>query len=297
MQEIAPKIQGLGLVKDFGRGRGVFDVDIKVFEKEIVGFVGPNGAGKTTTMLMLTGFISPDEGEIVIDDYFVTMQNAHRLMPNLGLMLAEISLPPKFSVKQIFKYTSGLYGQNLSENWGNMAEFLELDLNAKFGQLSLGNKKKVGVINALMHQPDVVIMDEPTSGLDPLIQLRFLELLKKVRDRGGAVLLSSHVLSEVQSVCDRIIMIKHGEVIIDSPTADIMEEALKRFRFAHLENKVLKELKAVKEVAKVDVVDDEVVLYTSDRQNVLKVLHKHDVHEFYLEKPSLEEMFIDYYKN
>lgn len=284
------------LTKDFGRGRGVFDTNLTLSKGEIVGFIGPNGAGKTTTMLMLTGFTSPDSGRITIQGLDLTMTNAYKLMPNLGVMLADVNLPGQFNAIQIFRNTQGLYGKDLSAKWGEMAKLLNLDLKTKFKDLSLGNKKKIGVINALMHDPDLVIMDEPTSGLDPLMQQNFLTLLKQVKERGGGVLLSSHVLSEVQSVCDRILMIKSGEVVIDSSTEEIMEKTLKRFRFAHLENKVLKELKALSKTAKVDVLDNEVLLYTSDRKQVLDALHKNKVSDFYLEKPSLEEMFIELYQ-
>ncbi len=283
------------LTKDFGRGRGVFDVDLSVQPGEVVGFIGPNGAGKTTTMLMLTGFIKPDRGTVSILDHNVSMTNAYKLMPNMGVMLADVSLPERFNATQIFHNTAGLYGGDFTKNWVEMAKMLNLDMRTKFGDLSLGNKKKVGVINALMHDPDLVIMDEPTSGLDPLMQQNFLGLLKKVRARGGAVLLSSHVLSEVQSVCDRIMMIKDGRVLVDSPTTEIMEKALKRFRFSNLDNQILKELKALKHTAKVDVLDDQVLVYTSHRQEVLEVLHNHHYHDFYLEKPSLEDMFIELY--
>lgn len=284
------------LTKDFGEHKGAFDIDMEVRTGEIVGFIGPNGAGKTTTMLMLTGFTKPTSGDFeLLGDSKIDYKSIYTLMPRLGVLFSDVAFEPTFTAREIFTQSQHLLGRDYSQNWKEMASYLELDLDKKFKKLSMGNKKKVGIINSLLHDPELVIMDEPTSGLDPLIQQKYLELIKNVRKRGGAVFLSSHVLSEVQAACDYIIMIKNGNLIIKDSTENILANALKVFRISDFPDKYIKQLEKENNIEKWVRRGDEVMLFAKNRKEVLKFLVDHKIFDFYLEKPSLEDMFLEQY--
>ncbi|GAB4148613.1 MAG: ABC transporter ATP-binding protein [Patescibacteria group bacterium] len=282
------------LTKDYGNGKGAFDINISLEPGEMLGFIGPNGAGKSTTINMCCGFIKPDSGSINLFGQEVNWLNMHRFYPKIGLLVSEPVFDPSYSASQIFKETQTLLRMDLTKRWMELADLLELDLRKPFLKLSLGNRKKVGFINCLMHDPDLVILDEPTSGLDPLIQQKCLALLKGVTARGGAVLLSSHVLSEVQSYCNRILMLKDGKVIIENTTENILNQTQKLFRLkqpAKILPKIAPELinKKVEE-------GNELLIYTTEHESILKILVDNDFYDFFLERPSLEETFMQYYE-
>lgn len=284
------------LTKDFGNHKGAFDIDMEVRAGEIVGFIGPNGAGKTTTMSMLVGFTKPTSGNFeIFGDPNVNYQNIHKIMPRLGVLLSDVAFEPNFTAERIFIENQKLLDKDLTKNWRKMADYLDLDITKKFKKLSLGNKKKVGIVNALMHEPELVIMDEPTSGLDPLIQQRYLELIKQLKNKGGAVLLSSHVLSEVQAACDYILMIKNGELILNDSTENILAQAIKVFRVESLNSDDLEEMEQKNLIDKWEDRGVETMLYTRKRESVLKFLVKKNIYDFYLEKPNLEDMFLKQY--
>lgn len=200
-----PSSQGVlstqSLSKDYGQGRGVFGLNLSLFAGEVVGFIGPNGAGKSTTINMLTGLTIPDAGQVAILGQEVRGADIQQIKDRMGILYSEPVFPGTLTPKTIFERQARLRGLP-DDSWAGLAAKLEVDLKRPFGSLSLGNRKKVGVVTTLMHQPDIVIVDEPTSGLDPLVQKHFLELISEVKERGGAVLLSSHVLSEVEAICE-----------------------------------------------------------------------------------------------
>ena len=167
------------LTKDFGQGKGVFGLNFKIEPGQIVGFVGPNGAGKSTTINILSGFIKPDAGSVEIFGQTVDHLSVYKIMPRIGLLFAENTLEEDLTPTQIFERSQELLRRDWSKNWRSMAKTLELDLNKPVKKLSLGNKKKVAIIAALMHQPDLAVLDEPTSGLDPLMTSRFFGLLQR----------------------------------------------------------------------------------------------------------------------
>ena len=284
------------ITKDFGRRRGVFGLNFEIGYGEIVGFVGPNGAGKSTTINILAGFVKPDAGNMVIFDLPTDHLNVYKLMPRIGLLFAENTLQEDLTASQTFKRSQELLRQDLSKNWQDMAKLLELDLDKPVKKLSLGNKKKVAVINALMHKPDLLILDEPTSGLDPLITSRFFGLLEGVVKRGGSVFLSSHELAEVQQICSRIMMIKNGKIIISDTTQNILEKAYKVFIFKNIPDKLLKSVQTLSKSRRTIRAGDETKLYTKDARPILNLFAKNKFYDFYLERPSLEEMFQESYK-
>jgi ABC-2 type transport system ATP-binding protein len=284
------------LTKDFGHQRGIFDVDLEVKGGEIVGFVGPNGAGKSTTINILAGLVKPDRGNVELFSKLVTTTSIYPLMPQIGLLLSETTLDEGLTAAQTFRQSQQLLNFHSDTPWQEMSEMLELDVDKQIKKLSLGNKKKVGIVNALLHQPKLVIMDEPTSGLDPIIVAKFTGLLRSVAKRGGAVLLSSHDLNEIQHLCDRVVMIRGGKVILTGSTGDLLEKASKVFILKKPGAALVKKIQAEMTDAEIEHLDDDVTVYLKDAKPMLQLLAGQKFYDFYLERPNLEQMFKEYYE-
>lgn len=283
------------LSKDYGRGRGAFDVSFELLSGRVVGFIGPNGAGKSTTLNMISGFIKPDSGSMKLFDTTYDWHSVNKLYKRIGVLRAEVAFDPDLSARRIFAQNSFLLGMDLKNRWIELSELLDLDLNKPFKKLSLGNKKKVGVIDCLLHEPEVVIMDEPTSGLDPLIQYKVMSLLRQRAEKGGAVLLSSHTLSEVQSFCDDIIMIKDGKVILSGQTSTILRQSQRRFVVNGLSEVLLNRIKRERLINNFEIVGGQSVLYSADYTKLMQMLVHNEIFDFYVERPTLEETFTEMY--
>ena len=284
------------LTKDFGGNKGVFDLTLELNPGEIVGFLGPNGVGKSTTLGMLSGLIIPSKGSFEVFDQPVNHLKLHRFNPNIGILMSDVAFDPDLKVKQIFKQSQDLLGKKLDKTWQDLAKYLDLDLEKKFSSLSLGNKKKVGLVQAIMHKPKLLIMDEPTSGLDPLIQQKFQSLVSQMAKNGTGVILSSHALTEVESICTRIIMIKNGKIILQDATKNIKEQALKIFILPAVTPLIEANLKLLDGVVKIQTGPNETKLWTTKRAPVLLYLSQRAITEFYLERATLEEMFLQFYR-
>ena len=201
-----------GLTKSYGKHRGISDLSFSVNAGEIFGFIGPNGAGKSTTIRTLMGLIRPTGGSATIFGLDCQTQ-ASEIARNVGYLPSEDSYYENMKVHQLLQYTADLYGMDCWSRVNDLAARLDLDLYRRISDLSLGNRKKVGIVSALITSPKLVIMDEPTSGLDPLIQQVFYEILAEENRRGTTIFLSSHVLSEVQRLCDRAAILKDGRLV------------------------------------------------------------------------------------
>ena len=215
-----------GLKKFYGQTRGIASVTMHVNPGEIFGFVGPNGSGKTTLIRILLGLIKKDEGlaKVFNQDVFV---GQHDVNKDIGYMPSESFFFQELKVHQIIDYFRSM--RNVDDDYlKKIIHVLDIDVQKKFKNLSFGNKKKIGIVVALMHQPKLLILDEPTSGLDPLIQSRFLELIAEQKQNGTTILLSSHVLSEIEKVCDRVGLIKEGEILFIKTMEDIRKDEHKR---------------------------------------------------------------------
>lgn len=278
--------------KDFGSNKGIFDLSMSIHAGEIVGFVGPNGAGKSTTISLLAGNIAPTTGTVSLFGSTITPQSVHVHMPQIGFMLSEPTIETTLTARRIFLEAEQLLQQKT--DWHRLSRVLNLDTAIPASQLSLGNKKKIEIILALMHQPRLVIMDEPTSGIDPLVMATFSTLLREVVERGGAVLLSSHNLNEVQEVCDRVIMIKEGRLLLDEPIAQLLKKSTRKISVNNPSKEVARLLHETFQLAPQQ--QATLTFQTKDYEKAIALLVKHKTYDFLIQNPSLEEMFAEYYR-
>lgn len=224
-------IEVRSVTKRYGKEAAVNDVTFEVKKGEVVGFVGLNGAGKSTTINMLMGFIKPTAGAVQLFGEKITLQNAWKSHGNVGFATGDMSLFETMSGRQYHRFVARAYGRSLrGTTYKHLCDLFEPQLDKKIGDLSRGNRQKIALIAAFMHAPDLVILDEPSSGLDPLMQQRFISLVREQAERGVTIFMSSHYLNEVIDVCSRILLIKKGELVKDMPTSELEVQAGKRVR-------------------------------------------------------------------
>lgn len=216
------------LTRDYGMGKGIFDVSIQVEQGEVFGFLGPNGAGKTTTIRHLMGFIKPKAGICQIDG-LDCWKNRDKIQKRLGYISGEIHFFDDMTGKEFLKFISEYRNIKTPNRTQEMLERFELDPRSRIKKMSKGMKQKIGIVSAFMHDPDILILDEPTSGLDPLMQNRFIELVAEEKKKGKTILLSSHMFEEVERTCDRIGMIRNGKLV----TTDSVDALRKRYRHTY----------------------------------------------------------------
>ncbi len=227
-----PIVSARKLTKNFGRVRAVSDLDLEVCAGEVVGFLGPNGAGKTTTIRMLMGFLRPSAGRCEVLGGSLAADAS--LRRRVGYLPGDFRVDPAMTGHDLFSWFGRLRGGVSRARLDELTNCLQLDAGRPFGSLSKGNRQKVGLVQAFMHDPDVLILDEPTSGLDPLVQREFLRLVAEAAARGAAILFSSHVLPEVERVAQRVLIIRQGRLVAGGPVTDLLEGARRRLelRFA-----------------------------------------------------------------
>ena len=225
-------IETNGLSVYYGRHRGILDVDLRVETGEVFGFLGPNGAGKTTTQRVLMDIIRPTAGEACLFGQDCRKHGV-KVRERVGYLPGELSLYEGMKVGQFFEMYASLQKNHAEARyWRTLSERLQLDTSRRIGQLSRGNKQKVGVVTAFMNKPDLLILDEPTTGLDPLVQQTVMELVRKANQAGATVFFSSHILPEVQAVCDRVGIIRDGQLIATERVEDLTTQHFKRVRFS-----------------------------------------------------------------
>ncbi len=207
-----PEILVNHLTKDYGHGRGVFDVSIQVDKGECYGFLGPNGAGKTTTIRHLMGFSKPEQGTTSISG-MDSLENSAALKNTVGYLPGEVTLPTALSGTGFLRMMKRMRGLKNDDYLNMLLKLFDLDPDMSIKRMSLGVKRKLAVVTAFMHDPDILILDEPTSGLDPVMQEIFIEYIKEEKARGKTIFLSSHIFHEVDAVCDRIAIIRDGKIV------------------------------------------------------------------------------------
>jgi ABC-2 type transport system ATP-binding protein len=282
------------LTKYYGKARGIVDVSFNVKEGEILGFIGPNGAGKSTTIRTLLELIHPTSGEATIFGKDC-IKDSTQIMMEVGYLPSEVFYYDDMKVIDLLNYSASFYKKDCSKRIKELAKIMDLDLNRKIDELSYGNKKKVGIVQALLHEPKLLILDEPTGGLDPLMQQKFFELLRQENEKGVTIFLSSHVLSEVQKVCDRIAIIKEGKIIKVEKMSDINEDNYKRFKIDVKE-------KIEDDYFNIEGVNDLKVnktvhsfMYRGDINEILSKVSKIKISNIWINEPDLEEIFLHYY--
>ena len=284
------------LTKSYGKHRGIENISFTVEQGEVFGFIGPNGAGKSTTIRTLMGLLKPSNGGASIFGLDCSREPA-RIAKDVGYLPSENCYYNNMKVKEMLFYTAELYGVNAHSRMEELAERLNLDLSRRIGDLSLGTKKKVGIVSALLPSPKLLIMDEPTSGLDPLIQQAFYDILKEENSRGATVFFSSHVLSEVQKLCDRVAILKEGQLIGIQSIKELRESGYKKVSLSAKEAipRDFFDLSGIANYAETADKTSVSFMYNGNITAIIDKLHLLHLDDVLLEEPSLEEIFMHYY--
>ena len=292
-----PAIQTVGLTKYYGRHLGIEDVNLDVREGEVFGFLGPNGAGKSTTIRTILDEIRPTAGSATILG-LDTRADAVEIRRHIGYIPGDLALYPNLTGMDTLQYFANMRG---GVDWtyvDELADRLDSDLSRKVGDLSTGNRQKVGVIQAFMHRPDLLIMDEPTAGLDPLMQREFQKMVNEVAAEGRTVFLSSHTLSEVQRVADRVGIIRNGRLITVESVADLRSKSMREVEFVldarRLRRRCSRDVEGVRNVV---VAGNHVEMsFGGDMGELLTtVTEKYGVADIKTTEADLEEIFLTYY--
>jgi ABC-2 type transport system ATP-binding protein len=292
-------IQTVGLSKRYGR-TGQFalaDLDLTVYKGEVFGYLGPNGAGKTTTIRMLLDFIRPTAGKAYVLG-MDAQKDSLEIRRRVGFLPGELSLWENQTGKQIINYMSALRGNVQHAYVNQLIERLAFDPSKVMRSYSTGNKRKLGLILALMHQPELLILDEPTSGLDPLMQQTFHQLVREAQARGATVFLSSHILSEVQAICERVAILRGGKLRAVERVADLMRVNFTWVTLTFREPVSPRLLAGVAGVSDVSGEGNRLKFRLSDDFDpVLRAIGSHYVVDMRTHEPSLEEVFLTFYGN
>lgn len=265
------------LTKSYGKNRGVIDLCLEVKEGEIFGYLGPNGAGKSTTIRSLLGLSHFSQGEVRVLGYDVKTQT-EEILKQVGYMPSEAQFYPSMKVKDVILYAADMRGMDCRKEAGTLCERLQINLEKKIEELSLGNRKKVSIVCAMQHQPKLFIFDEPTSGLDPLMQAEFFRLIAEYNQKGTTCFLSSHVLSEIKKYCHRAAIIREGKLVRVDTVANLTKTNAKR-------------IKMIKDGC------EEEFVYRGELNALIQELSSHDITDLVIEEPELDEIFMHFYED
>ena len=285
------------LTKYYGKIKGVENVSFQLKKGEIFGFIGPNGAGKSTTIRSIMNLINKTSGKILVEGREFGKNDVDIKM-EIGYLPSEIYLYDDFTVKQMLDYHEKFYKKDLHKRRVELVKKLELDETKNIEDLSLGNLKKLGIILALMHEPKILILDEPTSGLDPIMQNIFYSILKEEKQKGTTIFYSTHILSEVSKICDRVGIIKDGKLIKIEEMKELSKKNLIVVEITSSQiNEVVEDV--VKEFnVEIENINENTIKFTGtiSHDNLIKNLAKYKIDRILIEEPSLEDMFLHYYK-
>lgn len=283
------------LTKYYGKHKGIENVSFDVEQGEIFGFIGPNGAGKSTTIRTLLSLIYPTSGTATIFGKDC-IEFGHEIRKDVGYLPSEVFYYENMKVIDVLKYSASFYPKVDLKRIETLSKAMDLDLNKRIEDLSYGNKKKVGIVQGLLHEPKLIILDEPTSGLDPLMQQKFFDLILEENKKGATVLFSSHILSEVQKLCTRVAIIKEGHIVKVENINDMRNNAYKKVTVASttpdLESRFVMEgvTNLVKEDSEIN------FLFKGDVNKIIEKLHGVNITNILIEEPTLEEIFMHYYQ-
>lgn len=286
------------LTKFYGKSRGIENVNLSVEEGEIFGFIGPNGAGKSTAIRTLLGLIKATSGSATIFGKDI-VKDGPAIREEIGYLPSEVFYYDNMRVRDLLQYSASFYKKSKHDmdiRINELTSLLDLDPSKKIDDLSYGNKKKVGIIQGLLHSPKLIILDEPTGGLDPLMQQTFFELLRQENKRGATILFSSHILSEVQKLCSRVAIIKEGELIAVEQMESLRQNSYLKVKL-ELAAPIAKSQLTLRGMSDVRVVHDQVTfLYRGDVNAMIKQLVSMKLKSVSIEEPELEEIFMHYYQ-
>jgi ABC-2 type transport system ATP-binding protein len=286
-----------GATKMFGTSRGIESIDLTVTSGTIHGFLGPNGAGKTTTISAMVDLIRLNSGTALIFGQD-SAKNGLDIRKRVGYLAGDMSFDDALTGMQLLRYFGSLRGQFDAQYVDELAKRLECDLSRKIKTLSRGNKQKVGLISALMHKPDLLLLDEPTSGLDPLIQEQFNEIILERKKEGKTTFISSHILSEVQELCDHVTFIREGKIIASKPISELSDAAPYQIHIVSSDKKLAEILHKLHEVhitEKSNTAYD--FTYKGAISNLLNAIHPYAISDISITKGDLESTFMDFYKD
>jgi ABC-2 type transport system ATP-binding protein len=284
-----------GLSKDYGSGRGLFDLELEVRRGEILGFLGPNGAGKSTTMRLLLDLIRPTSGTAAIlglDSRAESLEIRRRI----GFLPGELALYPKLTGQQNIDHLAEIRGGVAREAVAALAERFDADLRRPVRELSTGNRQKLGLIQAFMHDPELLILDEPITGLDPLVQQSFHLLLEEVASRGRTVFLSSHSLAEVERVAERVAILREGRLVVVDTLDNLRAVAVQRLEIEFAAPVSAEEFRALPSVREASAEGNTVtVTFEGSADAVVKIAAAHEVRSLRTREHDLEDIFLRYY--
>lgn len=279
------------LTKYYGKARGITGLNLSVEKGEFFGFIGPNGAGKSTTIRTLLGLISPTSGNAEIFGKNI-INEKEAILQNVGYLPSEALFYQGMKVKDVLKLSADMRKKNCKAEAELLCERLQLDLSRKVDELSFGNRKKVAIVCALQHKPELLVLDEPTGGLDPLMQKEFFDILRERNREGDTIFLSSHVLSEVQRNCTRAAIIRDGRIIACDSVDVLAKTSAKRVTVHGMVN--LENLDGVRD--RKDMEESVSFLYGGDMESLIRTLSSGKVDDLTVTEPDLEEVFLHYYE-
>ena len=279
------------LTKCYGRRRGITELDLSVSDGDFFGFIGPNGAGKSTTIRTLLGLLPPTGGAAEIFGRDIR-RDKREILSEVGYLPSEAMFYQGLRVRDILRLSADLRRKDCRKEAARLCERLELDVSRKISELSLGNRKKAGIVCALQHKPRLYVLDEPTSGLDPLIQREFYEILKERNEEGATVFLSSHILSEVQRYCTHAAIIRGGRLLVSDRVERLGHTGAKRVNVCGISSPPA--LDGIRNAQRSG--DSVSFLYSGSPQKLLAALAPLPVTDFTVSEPDLEEIFLHYYE-
>lgn len=282
------------LTKYYGKSRGIIDVSFNVNEGEIFGFIGPNGAGKSTTIRLFLSLIYPTKGEAKIFGRDC-IKYGPELRQEIGYLPSEVYYYEGMRVIDLLKYSASFYKKDCSRRIKELSDLMELDLKRRISDLSYGNKKKVGIVQGLLHSPRLIVLDEPTAGLDPLMQHKFFNLIREENRRGATVFFSSHILGEVQRLCNRVAIIKEGRVIDIQDMKTLQKDNYKKVRIT-ADGLDEKKFKVAGATALEKSNGTLIFFYKGDINVIARLIGSREISDLTIEDPTLEEIFMHYYE-
>lgn len=288
-------IETEGLTKYYGKDRGIIDLNLKINEGEIFGFIGPNGSGKTTTIRLFLSLLFPTSGSGKIFNYDIA-KDGPRIKQIVGFIPTEVNYYENMTVKELIEYSARFYKISLDHRFDRLVNALDLNLSRKIVELSMGNKKKVAVIQSLIHKPRLLILDEPTIGLDPLIQNHLFDILNEQNEKGTTIFFSSHVLGDVEKFCHRVAFIKDGRIIIEDDINSLKEKLFSRITFRLKEGTDDITLRTAGIISIEKNKNGISFLYQGEMSQLLKELSQLPIEKITITEPALEEVFMHYYE-